>query len=95
MNHGGLTNSSADEVSFTENLKPVENEGVTAKVKACVSLSQDISQISGPDRTSKATPLSQIGFRDPASIGGVQQLTLLSVEVFSTLFVLFIFMFEV
>ncbi|WOL11972.1 DNA polymerase zeta catalytic subunit isoform X2 [Canna indica] len=42
---------------------------------------QDISQISGPDYQSDLTPLSQIGFRDPASIGGGQQLTLMSVEV--------------
>ncbi|CAL2232093.1 unnamed protein product [Prunus armeniaca] len=37
--------------------------------------------ISGPDGRSKPTPLSQIGFRDPASVGGGQQLTLLSVEM--------------
>ncbi|XP_073158485.1 DNA polymerase zeta catalytic subunit isoform X2 [Henckelia pumila] len=42
---------------------------------------QDPSQISGPDRKTKLTPLSQIGFRDPASVGGGQQLTLLSVEI--------------
>ncbi|XP_073038938.1 DNA polymerase zeta catalytic subunit isoform X2 [Primulina eburnea] len=41
----------------------------------------DPSQISGPDRKMKLTPLSQIGFRDPASVGGGQQLTLLSVEI--------------
>lgn len=41
----------------------------------------DASQISGPDRKSKLTPLSQTGFRDPASMGGGQQLTLLSIEV--------------
>ncbi|KAK6915579.1 DNA-directed DNA polymerase, family B, multifunctional domain [Dillenia turbinata] len=42
---------------------------------------QDSSQISGPDRRPKPTPLSQIGFRDPASVGGGQQLTLLSIEI--------------
>ncbi|KAH6762547.1 recovery protein 3 [Perilla frutescens var. hirtella] len=41
----------------------------------------DISQISGPDKKMRLTPLSQIGFRDPASVGQGQQLTLLSVEV--------------
>lgn len=41
----------------------------------------DASQISGPDRKSKLTPLSQTGFRDPASMGCGQQLTLLSIEV--------------
>lgn len=43
--------------------------------------SEDISQISGPDGKPKLTPLSQIGFRDPASVGGGQQLTVLSIEV--------------
>uniref|UniRef100_A0A2N9GNH1 DNA polymerase n=1 Tax=Fagus sylvatica TaxID=28930 RepID=A0A2N9GNH1_FAGSY len=33
------------------------------------------------DGKSKPTPLSQSGFRDPASVGGGQQLTLLSIEV--------------
>ncbi|URD83628.1 DNA polymerase [Musa troglodytarum] len=42
---------------------------------------QDVSQISGPDDKSNLTPLSQIGFRDPASIGGGQQLTVISLEV--------------
>ncbi|XP_068662058.1 DNA polymerase zeta catalytic subunit isoform X2 [Aristolochia californica] len=42
---------------------------------------QDVSQISGPDTRSKLTPLSQTGFRDPASAGAGQQLTLLSIEV--------------
>ncbi|KAL4028957.1 hypothetical protein IC575_012175 [Cucumis melo] len=80
VNHGGLPNSSADETSVPENLEPVKS-GVTGEVRACASLSQDASQISGPDGISKATPLSQIGFRDPASVGGIQQLTLLSIEL--------------
>ncbi|KAI3948072.1 hypothetical protein MKX01_014671 [Papaver californicum] len=42
---------------------------------------QDVSQISGPDRRSKLTPLSQTGFWYPASVGAGQQLTLLSVEI--------------
>ncbi|XP_010243556.1 PREDICTED: DNA polymerase zeta catalytic subunit [Nelumbo nucifera] len=50
------------------------------KEKECPESWLDISQISGPDR-SKLTPLSQIGFRDPASVGSGQQLTLLSIEV--------------
>ncbi|ONK63448.1 uncharacterized protein A4U43_C07F15260 [Asparagus officinalis] len=43
----------------------------------------DLSQISGPYKEDKLglTPLSQTGFRDPASIGGGQQLTVLSMEV--------------
>lgn len=44
---------------------------------------RDFSQISAGDEKDKLTPLSQIGFRDPASIGGGQQLTILSIEVLS------------
>ncbi|KAL2536841.1 DNA polymerase zeta catalytic subunit [Forsythia ovata] len=58
-----------------------QNEGNVLKSKPSVDCSQYTSQISGPDRNSKPTPLSQIGFRDPASVGGGQQLTLLSIEV--------------
>nr|GEV53159.1 DNA polymerase zeta catalytic subunit isoform X1 [Tanacetum cinerariifolium] len=45
-----------------------------------LAISQDISQISGPEGK-KLTPLSQAGFRDPASIGAGQQLTMFSIEV--------------
>ncbi|KAG2647414.1 hypothetical protein PVAP13_2KG571100 [Panicum virgatum] len=41
----------------------------------------DFSQISAGNDKYKLTPLSQVGFRDPASIGGGQQLTILSMEV--------------
>ncbi|CAN6469328.1 unnamed protein product [Victoria cruziana] len=41
----------------------------------------DLSQISGPLGRSKLTPLSQIGFRDPARCGAGQQLTFLSIEI--------------
>ncbi|RLN35611.1 DNA polymerase zeta catalytic subunit isoform X2 [Panicum miliaceum] len=41
----------------------------------------DFSQISAGNEKDKLTPLSQFGFRDPASIGGGQQLTILSMEV--------------
>ncbi|KAL9450477.1 hypothetical protein AB3S75_012252 [Citrus x aurantiifolia] len=57
------------------------NEGHIAEPNACADCLQDISQISGPDGRSKPTPLSQIGFRDPASAGAGEQLTLLSIEV--------------
>ncbi|XP_057720677.1 DNA polymerase zeta catalytic subunit isoform X1 [Arachis stenosperma] len=67
--------------------KPVKpscnNEGQTERVKASADGSQDNSQISGPMRKSNSTPLSQIGFRDPSSVGCGQQLTLLSIEVFA------------
>ncbi|KAL0005946.1 hypothetical protein SO802_013507 [Lithocarpus litseifolius] len=39
------------------------------------------SHISGPHGKSKPTPLSQSGLQDPASVGGGQQLTWLSIEV--------------
>ncbi|KAG8363827.1 hypothetical protein BUALT_Bualt19G0062700 [Buddleja alternifolia] len=51
------------------------------KIKSSTVRSQDISQLSGPDKNIRLTPLSQIGFRDPASVGQGQQLTLLSIEV--------------
>ncbi|KAK6143919.1 hypothetical protein DH2020_024267 [Rehmannia glutinosa] len=51
------------------------------KKKLSTACSVDTSQISGPDKNTRQTPLSQIGFRDPASIGQGQQLTLLSIEV--------------
>jgi DNA polymerase zeta len=43
----------------------------------------DFSQISAGDEKDRLTPQSQIGFRDPASVGGGQQLTILSIEVLS------------
>jgi DNA polymerase zeta len=46
----------------------------------------DFSQISVEEEKHKLTPLSQSGFRDPASTGGGQQLTLLSIEVLSDSF---------
>ncbi|KAG5541465.1 hypothetical protein RHGRI_021326 [Rhododendron griersonianum] len=57
------------------------SESDSTKGKECSDCLLDMSQISGPDGKSKPTPVSQIGFRDPASFGGGQQLTLLSVEV--------------
>lgn len=57
--------------------------GVQMKQNTLVDSWHDFSQISGPDEKSKLTPLSQIGFCDPASAGGGQQLTIMSIEVFS------------
>ncbi|KAF7141185.1 hypothetical protein RHSIM_Rhsim06G0107400 [Rhododendron simsii] len=57
------------------------SESDSTKEKKTSDCMLDLSQISGPDGKSKPTPVSQIGFRDPASFGGGQQLTLLSVEV--------------
>ncbi|KAE8658019.1 DNA polymerase zeta catalytic subunit [Hibiscus syriacus] len=58
-----------------------QSEGKITNINTCTAGSQDMSQISGPDGKSMPTPLSQIGFRDPASVGAGQQLTLLSLEV--------------
>lgn len=49
---------------------------------------RDVSQITAPSPLKgQLTPLSQSGFRDPASVGAGQQITLMSIEVwFVTLF---------
>ncbi|CAM6089940.1 unnamed protein product [Calypogeia fissa] len=44
---------------------------------------RDVSQMTAISPPGRPTPLSQSGFRDPASIGGGQQTTLMSIEVFS------------
>ncbi|XP_043708383.1 DNA polymerase zeta catalytic subunit isoform X3 [Telopea speciosissima] len=78
--HGNL-NTEID-LRHTVNTPTVpELERTNMKGKACGENWQDISQISAPDKKPKLTPLSQTGFRDPASIGAGQQLTLLSIEV--------------
>lgn len=59
----------------------IQSEAKSLKCKASIGSSQEMSQISGPDAQSKLTPLSQIGFRDPASVGCGQQLTVVSIEV--------------
>lgn len=63
-------NITMEDKAFTETKRKIET-----------SYSPDVSQISGPGKKIRLTPLSQIGFRDPASVGQGQQLTLLSVEV--------------
>lgn len=65
----------------TKTTSKLQNERDVTKTNANIDGLQDISQISGPDDKSRPTPLSQIGFRDPASVGAGQQLTLLSIEV--------------
>ena len=43
---------------------------------------RDVSQITAPSPAKgQLTPLSQSGFRDPASVGAGQQVTLMSIEV--------------
>ncbi|KAL6531341.1 hypothetical protein OROMI_027704 [Orobanche minor] len=51
------------------------------KNKTPTACSVDTSQISGPDKNTRPTPLSQIGFRDPSRFCQRQQLTLMSIEV--------------
>ncbi|XP_038703838.1 DNA polymerase zeta catalytic subunit isoform X2 [Tripterygium wilfordii] len=58
-----------------------QKEKLVVKPLASGDYLENISQISGPDGRSKSTPLSQLGFRDPALVGAGQQLTLLSIEV--------------
>ncbi|KAI8027476.1 DNA polymerase zeta catalytic subunit [Camellia lanceoleosa] len=81
QSHGDITDE-MNPFSKGQGVRSVyKSEGNITKGKKCSDCSMDISQISGPDGKSKPTPLSQIGFRDPASFGGGQQLTLLSIEV--------------
>lgn len=82
QNHGIHDNLNAKKNAFHDKVpEKTQVKGNIMKVKKCTNCSQDISQISGPEEKSKPTPLSQIGFRDPASVGGGQQVTLLSIEV--------------
>lgn len=46
---------------------------------------RDVSQMTAISPPGRPTPLSQSGFRDPASVGGGQQTTLMSIEVRSFL----------
>lgn len=66
-----------------------QNDRKNAKEKGCAENRHELSQISGPGIKSDLTPLSQTGFRDPASVGAGQQLTLLSIEVCENLLSLF------
>ncbi|GMY18883.1 DNA polymerase zeta catalytic subunit-like [Fagus crenata] len=65
---------------YQENPRIFDRE-MSAFGDGVTTIMQDMSQISRPDGKSKPTPLSQSGFRDLASVGGGQQLTLLSIEV--------------
>ncbi|RVX18707.1 DNA polymerase zeta catalytic subunit [Vitis vinifera] len=69
-------------VGSVSHVKPVldqQNHGIHDNLNAKKNAFHD--KISGPEEKSKPTPLSQIGFRDPASVGGGQQVTLLSIEI--------------
>ncbi|KAK4595861.1 hypothetical protein RGQ29_014087 [Quercus rubra] len=80
--HENPRNLNAERSAFGDGVTAIiQGGGGIAKEKSCSDSSHDMSQISGPDGKSKPTPLSQSGFQDPASVGGGQQLTLLSIEV--------------
>ncbi|XP_018446149.1 DNA polymerase zeta catalytic subunit isoform X4 [Raphanus sativus] len=74
-----FVNSESD--AYTESEIDLKSKGNFLNLNLQTTVSQEMSQISGPDGKSGATPLSQIGFRDPASMGAGQQLTVLSIEV--------------
>ncbi|KAF3962425.1 hypothetical protein CMV_013061 [Castanea mollissima] len=79
--HENPINLNAERSAFGDGVTTIiQGGGGIAKEKSCSDSSHDMSQISGPDGKSKPTPLSQSGFQDPASVGGGQQLTLLSIE---------------
>uniref|UniRef100_J3MNX6 DNA polymerase zeta catalytic subunit n=1 Tax=Oryza brachyantha TaxID=4533 RepID=J3MNX6_ORYBR len=65
---------------FTDDIVMMEPDPSNQEIKN-LGDGHDYSQISGGDERDKLTPLSQIGFRDPASTGGGQQLTIMSIEV--------------
>ncbi|CAF2062420.1 unnamed protein product [Brassica oleracea var. botrytis] len=67
--------------AYTESEIDLKSKGKSPNLNLQTTVSQEMSQLSGPDGKSGATPLSQIGFRDPASMGAGQQLTVLSIEV--------------
>ncbi|XP_077217687.1 recovery protein 3 isoform X2 [Tasmannia lanceolata] len=82
----GQDKSGAQQIEFTQtHTNRVKTEpqkkGIHVKDKKCTEKWQDLSQISGPDPVLKLSPPSQTGFRDPASVGAAQHLTLLSIEV--------------
>ncbi|XP_048591885.1 DNA polymerase zeta catalytic subunit-like isoform X1 [Brassica napus] len=67
--------------AYTESEIDLKSKGKNPNLNLQTTVSQEMSQLSGPDGKSGATPLSQIGFRDPASMGAGKQLTVLSIEV--------------
>ncbi|XP_076930223.1 DNA polymerase zeta catalytic subunit-like [Bidens hawaiensis] len=78
------SSSMSDIKTNLDHAKKLGKENHVMRPKTCspglASVPQDVSQLSGPEGK-KLTPLSQAGFKDPASIGAGQQLTMLSIEV--------------
>ena len=92
--HENPRNLNAERSAFGDGVTAIiQGGGGIAKEKSCSDSSHDMSQISGPDGKSKPTPLSQSGFQDPASVGGGQQLTLLSIEVLDYFFFVYVWYF--
>uniref|UniRef100_A0A1J3GRC6 DNA polymerase n=1 Tax=Noccaea caerulescens TaxID=107243 RepID=A0A1J3GRC6_NOCCA len=67
--------------AYTASEIDLKRKGKFLNLSLQTSVSQEMSQLSDPDGKSGPTPLSQMGFRDPASMGAGQQLTVLSIEV--------------
>ncbi|GAB2277491.1 DNA polymerase zeta [Dionaea muscipula] len=89
-NHGSPSSGKSDEMAVAMQVEQgkgdvtavaMQDEQGILKLEDKTQTSQDNSQISGPSWRSPLTPLSQLGFRDPASVGRGQQLTLISIEV--------------
>jgi DNA polymerase zeta len=83
-----ITNSKIDASESSSEMKENMSSEVKEKEANVTGSGNEFSQISGPDDKGKLTPLSQIGFRDPASVGGGQQLTIFSLEVYIFLLVI-------
>ncbi|KAL8136319.1 hypothetical protein V2J09_002320 [Rumex salicifolius] len=82
LNQGNYSNAGSEEhPTQPDILLALQDERRFLKQIDGRKFSHDSSQISGISAGSKTTPLSQIGFCDPASFGAGQQLTLFSIEV--------------
>ncbi|CAK9268152.1 unnamed protein product [Sphagnum jensenii] len=91
QNHSNLGTSSLLESEFKEagtseeiSLEKKSNEPGDKQVTELQQKWRDVSQITAPSPAKgQLTPFSQSGFRDPASVGAGQQVTLMSIEVHS------------
>jgi len=62
--------------------KEKQSAGTSKDIPKSALRWRDVSQITAPSPLKgQSTPLSQSGFRDPASVGAGQQITLMSIEV--------------
>lgn len=76
-----IADSKIDAPEASKGMKENMSSEVKGKEANVTGSWNEFSQISGPDDKGKFTPLSQIGFQDPASVGGGQQLMIISLEV--------------